>query len=109
MTLTPAAGRAVDLAWLPDSPAALAAAGAFATAASPHNLGTAAVSVRMAAAPTGGPAALASVVGTGTADLLGGVVGLVPAGAGSLALQGRGGRPPRWRPIRRGDGADADR
>jgi flagellar hook-associated protein 1 FlgK len=90
ISLAPVTGRALDLRWALTDPSALAAASSFATAASPVNAGTA----RLAATLQPTPASTVSVLDQGPGlvpvDLLGGVFGLIPAGAESLNLSSLG-------------------
>ncbi len=90
VTLTPVAGRARDLVFVPQDTDALAAAGAFATVPASGNAGVATAAVRMALPPAAGPGPVADLTAGGTADLLGGAVGVVPTGTATVALQSWG-------------------
>lgn len=92
ISLAPVTGRAIDLRWALTDPSALAAASAFATAASPANSGTARLAATLQPAPASTVPVLDQGPGLAPVDLLGGVFGLVPAGTDSLNL-GSLGRP----------------
>nr|WP_111299425.1 flagellar basal body rod C-terminal domain-containing protein [Paracoccus saliphilus] len=88
--LTPVTGRAADLRLALTDPAALAAASAFASAAAPSNLGSASLTAAFAPAPAAQIPALGPLLDPAGIDLLGGVVGLVPAGSQVLRLASLG-------------------
>lgn len=90
ITLTPVTGRAADLRWMLSDPAALAAAGAFATAPSPANTGTAAVQATYLPQTPATLPALDAGFAQPPLDLLGGVIGLVPAGTTAMDLASLG-------------------
>ena len=90
ITLTPVTGRAVDLRWMLGDPASLAAASAFATAASPANAGTAALQATFLPQPVAAVPSLAQGFAQPPLDLLGGVIGLIPAGTEAVTLASLG-------------------
>lgn len=79
-------GHAADLRMAVADPAALAAAGSFATAPSPGNAGTARLSAVMLPVAQAHPSALAPASGDAPLDLLGGVVGHLAAGTTAVDL-----------------------
>lgn len=90
ITLTPVTGRAADLRWRLGDPAALAAAAAFATAPAPANGGTAALQASFLPQPPAMLPALEPGFATPPLDLLGGVIGLIPAGTQAVTLASLG-------------------
>lgn len=92
--LTPVSGHARDLRLAVTDPAALAAATAYATVAAPGNAGSASLTVAPLAEPPSGLSPVAALLGDGPVDLLGGVLGLLPAGTAQAGLVSLG-RPAR--------------
>ena len=90
ITLAPVTGRALDLRWSVTNPSALAAASSFATASSPANGGTAQLTATLQPMPVTAVPTLEQGPGNVPVDLLGGVFGLIPAGAESLNLSSLG-------------------
>lgn len=90
IALEPVEGRAIDLRLLIGDPARLAAASAFATAASPQNLGSATMRASLTEVPASPIAGLGQVLGTSAVDLPPGVVGMIPAGSGEVTLTSLG-------------------
>lgn len=88
--LTPVTGRAADMRMALTDPAALAAASAFASAAAPSNLGSANLTATFVPAHAAQIPALGPLLDPAGVDLLGGVVGLVPAGTQVLRLASLG-------------------
>jgi flagellar hook-associated protein 1 FlgK len=91
ITLDPVSGRAADLRIAISDPRALAAAGAFATAPSPSNTGTARLDATLVPTPGTALRPLGETLASSPANLLGGVIGLLPAGtkAADLVSLGR--------------------
>jgi flagellar hook-associated protein 1 FlgK len=86
IALTPVTGRAADLRWVLGDPAGLAAAGAFATAAAATNAGTARLEAAMLPPPVAATLTLNGDFARPPLDLLGGVIGVIPAGTSALDL-----------------------
>ncbi|MGP9805060.1 FlgK family flagellar hook-associated protein [Paracoccus sp. NSM] len=91
IALRPVTGHAADLRLVLTDPAALAAASAFAAAAQPGNTGSAQMTALLQAPPAAPIPTLSSQ--PQPMDLLGGVVGLIPAGTQNVTLASLGRAP----------------
>ncbi|WP_304618192.1 FlgK family flagellar hook-associated protein [Paracoccus sp. (in: a-proteobacteria)] len=91
IALRPVTGHAADLRLVLTDPAALAAASAFAAAAQPGNTGSAQLTALLQPPPA---APIPTLSGqTQPMDLLGGVVGLIPAGTQAVTVASLGRAP----------------
>jgi flagellar hook-associated protein 1 FlgK len=90
ITLTPVTGRAADLRWVLTDPAGLAAASAFAAAPAGENRGVAGLQATYLPLPAASVPALAADFGQPPLDLLGGVIGVIPAGTQAVDLASLG-------------------
>lgn len=88
--LIPSVGHARDLALAVTDPARLAAASAYVTTSAAANRGTASLAIGLAEVPESGLVPLSDQLAGGPVALLGGVVGVVPAGTQSLSLASLG-------------------
>lgn len=90
VTLTPVTGRASDLRWAIADPAALAAASAYSVTPVAGNSGSGRLSALLQPSAPSALPPLGADFGTPPLDLLGGAVGVIPAGSTAASLASLG-------------------
>ena len=86
IVLSPVSGLARDLRLALSDPRALAAAAAYAVQPDPANSGSGSIGVAPVPLPASGLGPVSAIVAAGPVDLLGGVLGMLPAGTTGAGL-----------------------